>query len=139
MFPWFWLWAPQFQPQVHLPLSGSVAQQIAPEWFFGAIPPAAGDGRVEQRAFEVASYGRQLGLLTEALLDLAAQQPPTGAKGRAAVKRLKDIQARIEAVKKASQEDELGQIEARIAAIRQAGGPQRQQLEQKLRQWLASA
>lgn len=139
MFPWLWLWAPQFQPQVHLPLSGSVAQQIAPDWFFGAIPPSAGDGRIEQRAFEVASYGRQLGLLTEALLDVAAQKPPTGAKGRAALKRLKEIQARIDLLKPAAEGDELRQIEARIAAIREAGGPQSEQLDQKLRQWLAGA
>jgi hypothetical protein len=139
MFPWLWFWAPQFQPQVHLPLSGSVAQHIAPDWFFGAIPPAAGDGRVEQRAFEVASYGRQLGLITEALLDVAAQQPPATARGRAAVQRLKDIQHRIEAVKQLEQDDELGRIEAQVKAIRQAGGARSQQLEKKLRPLLGKA
>ena len=37
MFPWFWIWSPQW----HLPWSGDVAQKIAPRtsWFFDAIAP----------------------------------------------------------------------------------------------------
>ncbi|MFZ5550528.1 MAG: hypothetical protein ACOZJX_17665 [Pseudomonadota bacterium] len=97
MFPWLWQWSPQF----HFPLSGSVAQRIDPDAFFGAIPPWAGNGEMEQKAFEVASYGRQLGLITELLLDLAAQQPPTTPAGREARARLAEIQARIEALKTA--------------------------------------
>lgn len=97
MFPWLWQWSPQF----HFPLSGSVAQRIDPDAFFGAIPPWAGNGEMEQKAFEVASYGRQLGLITELLLDLAAQQPPTTPAGRKARARLAEIQARIEALKTA--------------------------------------
>jgi hypothetical protein len=95
MFPWLWQWSPQF----HFPLSGSVAQRISPDAFFGAIPPWAGDGRLEQQAFEVASYGRQLGLITELLLDLAAQHPPATPAGQQALQRLAAIQARIEALK----------------------------------------
>lgn len=97
MFPWLWQWSPQF----HFPLSGSVAQQIDPDLFFGAIPPWAGDGAMERKAFEVASYGRQLGLITELLLDLAAQQPPATPAGSEARARLAEIQARIEALKTA--------------------------------------
>jgi hypothetical protein len=93
MFPWLWL----FAPQVHLPWSGSVAQHIAPDtdWFFAGIPAAAGDARIERQAFEVASYGRQLGLLTEVLLDLAAQTPPRSAQARASLGRLHAIRAEI--------------------------------------------
>lgn len=98
MFPWLWQWSPQF----HFPLSGSVAQRIDPDAFFGAIPPWAGDGAMEQKAFEVASYGRQLGLITELLLDLASQQPPATPAGRKAQARLAEIQARIEALKTAN-------------------------------------
>ena len=67
MYPWIWLWA----PQIYFPWSGSVAQKIEPStsWFFDAIDPSAGDGRIERRACEIASYGRQLGLITEVLLD----------------------------------------------------------------------
>ena len=73
MFPWLWYWA----PQVHFPWSGRVAQQIAPDthWFFGGIRPGAGDARIEEQAFGVASYGKQLGLITEVLLALAQESP----------------------------------------------------------------
>ena len=59
MFPWFWLWA----PQLRLPFSGDVAQEIEPrlDWFFAGIKPQAGNARIEARAFDVATYGDQLG------------------------------------------------------------------------------
>lgn len=130
MFPWLWVWAPQFQ----LPFSGSVAQRIEPDtnWFFGGISPDAGNARVEQKAFAVASYGRQLGLIAEVLVDLAEQNPPRSAKGREALKRLKQVQARIEDLKDTEYEEELGQLEARIQKIRRQGGPRKAQLEKKL-------
>ena len=83
MYPWLWLWAPQFR----FPFSGSVAQDYEPntEWFFGAISPSAGDGKVERRAFEVASYGRQIGLLTEALLAQNQQGTVTPEQGAIAL------------------------------------------------------
>jgi len=130
MFPWFWFWA----PQVHLPFSGSVAQRIEPDtnWFFGAIAPEAGDGRIEQKAFAVASYGRQLGLVAEVLIDLAEQQPPRTAKGRDALARLKEIQARIEDLKDSTYEEELLELQARIQKIRRQGGPRKARLEKQL-------
>lgn len=74
MYPWLFLWAPQLQ----LPFSGDVAQRIEPrtQWFFDGIDTASGDPVIERKAFEVATYGRQLGLITELLLDMAAQTPP---------------------------------------------------------------
>jgi len=74
MFPWLWVWA----PDLNFPWSGSVAQRIEPNtnWFFDAIPDGAGDRRIEKKAFGVASYGRQLGLLTEVLIELADKQAP---------------------------------------------------------------
>ena len=53
MFPWLWFWS----PTLHLPFSGSVAQQIEPDtqWFFAGIPPGAGNGQIEKKAFDVAS------------------------------------------------------------------------------------
>jgi hypothetical protein len=98
--PWFWFWMPQFQfPAVHFPFSGAVAQRIEPNWFFDSIRPWAGDGQIEQRAFDIASYGRQLGLITDLLLDLAAQQSPDTPAGREAQLRLAEIRARIDALK----------------------------------------
>ena len=98
MYPWFWWWA----PQVHLPFSGNVAQRIDPDtsWFFGAIHPVAGDGAVERRIHEdVASYGRQLGLITEVLLGLTGQDGITAEQARDALERLKAIHIEVEELK----------------------------------------
>jgi hypothetical protein len=116
MFPCFFVWAPQF----HLPLSGSVAQRIEPdtEWFFGAIDPAAGDGQVERQAFEIASYGRQLGLIADVLLDLAAQQAPDTARGRESLARLADIQARIARIKGDAIDTRIDDILAQVEALK---------------------
>lgn len=97
MFPWLFVFAPQWQ----LPFSGSVAQRIDPQthWFFDGIDASAGDGRIERQAFEVATYGRQLGLLTEVLVDLANQAPPRTRSAVESLDRLKTIQAEIEKIK----------------------------------------
>jgi hypothetical protein len=103
MFPWFWWWA----PQVHWPFSGDVVQDIAPDtrWFFGAIPPQAGVGEVERKVFETASYGRQLGLITEVLLALAEDAQWKTAEAARKHTRLKELAARIEAVKQVHKAD----------------------------------
>src|SRR4030095_863268 len=58
MVPWLWLWA----PQLNLPWSGDVAQEIEPttSWVFRGIRPSAGDGEIEEKSFSIASYGKQL-------------------------------------------------------------------------------
>jgi hypothetical protein len=96
LFPPFVHWAPQF----HFPLSGDVAQRIDPQVVMNAITSAAGDREVEKQVLtEVASYGRQLGLITELLLDLAAQVAPVTPAGIEAQDRLADIARRIDALK----------------------------------------
>jgi hypothetical protein len=92
--PWFW-----FAPQIHFPGSGSVAQHIEPKTFFDAIPPHAGNGKIEEDIFAHASYGKQIGLLMEVVLDLAKQITPTTAAESHT--RLKALQAEIEAIKTA--------------------------------------
>lgn len=116
MNPWFLFWA----PQLTLPFGGSVAQRIEPstQWFFDQIAPGAGDPRIERKAFEVASYGRQLGLITELLMDLAAQQPPATPAGQKARKRLREIQARIEHLKEDDAVDTLEQIDSLLARLK---------------------
>lgn len=115
MFPWFWIWAPQFQ----LPFGGSVTQRIAPEtdWFFGSIPPAAGNGALERKIHEdVASYGRQLGLLTEVLLSLASRDTVEPQQARESLARLQEIYREVEALKAREQ----GQLaEAAATALEQ--------------------
>ena len=89
MYPWLWFWA----PQVHLPWSGDVAQRIDPttHWFFQGIRPGAGHARIEEQAFDVASYGKQLGLISELLLDLTEPGqnalPPKAAEARRELQR----------------------------------------------------
>lgn len=117
MNPWQWSWS----PEIHLPWSGNVAQRIEPDttWFFGSILPSAGNGRIEKQAFEVASYGRQLGLITEVLLDLAAQNPALSAKAAASLNELKTIQAEIEKIKVAESQTAGLQIEKQLKDLKE--------------------
>ena len=58
------------------PLSGDVAQHIIASWFSPSVTVNyAGDPAVEDRVVtEVASYGKQLGWLTEIVIALARKQ-----------------------------------------------------------------
>ena len=116
MIPWFWLWAPQW----HLPLSGDVAQRIEPDtnWFFGAIPPAAGNARIEQRAFEHASYGRHLGLLSEVVLGLAAENELRDPEARKSLERLRKLAAEIESLKDAFYSDLAQTLASQVNELR---------------------
>jgi ABC-type phosphate transport system auxiliary subunit len=106
---------------VHFPWSGSVAQQIEPNtsWFFDAIRPSAGDGEIERRAFEIASYGKQLGLITEAVLGLAQRDSVSGEQLAQALQRLETIRGQIEAVKVENTDALVGSISAQLERLRQ--------------------
>ena len=130
MFPWLWFYAPQF----HFPWSGAVAQQIAPDthWFFSGIRPGAGDARIEEQAFDVASYGKQLGWITEVLLALAHESPPASARAQESIDKLKVIQAEIERLKSADYERVAETLAAQVMAIRRLGGARATALNAKL-------
>ncbi len=98
MFPWL----SYTTRDLHFPFSGSVAQDISPEWFFGSIRPEAGDGQIEKEIFDVASYGRQLGLITEVLLALAKEHPIADDKAKQSLERLMCYNAKIEEIKEAN-------------------------------------
>jgi hypothetical protein len=134
MFPWFWLWAPRF----NYPWSGSVAQEISPDttWFFGAIKPQAGIGEVEKEIFDVASYGKQLGLITEVLLSLASADAIDSAKAAESLRRLKEIHAEIEKVKA---ENSHRLAEAAIAMLRKLRARDRDAFRRLLRELEADA
>lgn len=106
--PWF------FSPNVHFPFSGDLSQTIAPatNWFSDYIHGTAGDPGVERKAFEVASYGKQLGLITEVLLAMHPDSPVALDKARQSLADLKEIWRKIEDVK-----DEEGAASA--AAVEQ--------------------
>jgi len=117
MFPFFWLWA----PQVRLPFSGDVAQDIEPslDLFFAGIKPRSGNGRIEAKAFDVASYGDQLGVITKLLLEWAERLPADAQAASAPLKELREIHARIAAIKDDEYERELRTLDARAAYLRQ--------------------
>ena len=130
MVPWLWLWA----PQVQLPWSGDVVQDIDPttSWFFDGIKPGAGNARIEEKAFAVASYGKQLGLLTEVLIELAEQNLGATARSAKALAELKRIQAEIEKIKEVEYDAELCDIETKVAVVRRRGGKRAVALTQRL-------
>lgn len=117
MFPWFWLWA----PQLRLPFSGDVAQDIEPrlDWFFAGIKPQAGNARIEARAFDVATYGDQLGVITRLLIELAERQPAEVQAASRPLRELRSIHERIEAIKDEECERELALLEARVKRLRE--------------------
>ena len=116
MFPFFWFWA----PQIHFPLSGSVAQQIQPDLslFFDAIPSSSGNKNVEREAFEIASYGKQLGLLIEAVLGMARKGEVSEAEKEAALARLENIRQDIEQVKGNTEQARLASLSRQIDDLR---------------------
>ncbi|MDB5437847.1 MAG: hypothetical protein JWM33_274 [Caulobacteraceae bacterium] len=88
-----------------LPGSGDVWQKVTnvTDWFSPKLTVNyAGDPRIEEDVTSnVASYGKQLGILTEAVLALSG--PVEGIKNpalKAAAERLTKISAEIEAIKK---------------------------------------
>jgi hypothetical protein len=103
MLPWNWTWS----PQVHFPLSGSVVQDIEPslDWFFAGIRPEAGVGGIEQRIFETASYGRQLGLILDVLLPLVDESRLESGEAKKSLAQLKELYKEINTIKKDKKEE----------------------------------
>jgi hypothetical protein len=116
MFPFVWFWA----PQLRLPFSGDVAQDIEPslDLFFAGIKPRSGNRRIEARAFDVASYGDQLGVITKLLLEWAERLPADAQLASVPLQELRDIHARIEAIKDEEYGRELLALEARAEVLR---------------------
>jgi molybdopterin converting factor small subunit len=137
MFPWLWLWAPQF----YFPWSGSVAQNIEPDtdWFFGTIQPEAGNAQVEKRVFGIASYGKQLGLITDVLLELtrpareAATLSPEAAES---FDKLDKLRTQIQKIKDEWYEAEIDEVLSKAHAIRRHGGSNSDLLNGRLLKFL---
>lgn len=136
MFPWLWFWAPQF----HLPWSGNVAQRVEPNthWFFQGIQPGAGNARIEEKAFGVASYGKQLGLITEVLIAQAEQQGSASPQAAESLAKLKAIAREIEAIKDGEYEQTAIDLEAQLQSLQRQGGARYAQLSERLRPLLES-
>ena len=120
MFPWFWIWA----PRLNMPWSGDVAQEIEPttSWFFRGIRPGSGDAAIEEQAFDVASYGRQLGLITDVLLDLAERTGVSSPRGVEALAQLGQVRAAIEQVKAEECAARVDAVASLVREMRRRGG-----------------
>jgi len=130
MYPWLWFWA----PQLHFPWSGNVAQRIEPttDWFFEGINPGAGNARIEQKAFDVASYGKQLGLITEILIDVADRVGTSSPLAARSLERLKGIREEIERIKSAEYSSRALDIEAQVLELKRKGDPGYARLAERL-------
>lgn len=133
---WLWNW----NPQLHFPWSGSVAQRIEPDtnWFFDAIPPGAGDGTIEKKAFEIASYGRQLGLITEVLLGVAEKHGALTGKAGDSLMKLQSIQAQIDRVKTADANELFERIDGALRRLQSSDPEACAALKQRLRSSLGN-
>jgi hypothetical protein len=120
MYPWLWFWA----PQIHLPWSGAVSQNIEPRtaWFAQHIPADAGNASIEAQVTELASYGKQLGMLTEALIGIAEQARPTDPKTQAAIARLKDLQSAIDSIKAREHGNTAQRMVQELQELQRRGG-----------------
>ena len=132
MTSWIFWWAPTLRLQ--LPLGGDVTQDIDPElsWFFDAIPPSAGDGRIERRAFDTASYGRQLGWITEVLIGLAERDGVPDGQAAESLQKLRRIRAEIERIKDVEYEAEAEELALGVERVRRRGGTRAAKLRQRL-------
>lgn len=105
MWPWFWFLTPNtyfpWNGNINFPLSGSVTQELTQSWFDQNIRrDGAGEPVQEQRIFELASYGKQLGIITDILLDLAGTQNALkSAEGQKALRQLQQIHEKVEQIK----------------------------------------
>jgi len=100
-----------------LPLSGDVNQRITAPWFSPSLTVNyAGDPKIEDRVVtEVASYGRQLGWLTEIALALAEKMEPPGDT----LGRLKEASVEIEAIKKGVRRSAIEEANAALDRLEQ--------------------
>lgn len=105
MWPWLWYQFPTFtfpwRSDINFPLSGSVMQDIHPNWFTEHITQEdAGEAKVEERIFEIASYGKQLGIITDILLNIIDPEKGLSAgEAKKAIKQLQEIHAKVEKIK----------------------------------------
>jgi len=112
MFPWF-----PFYPSFRSLWSGDVTQDIDPvtNWFSPRIEVFRGDPRIEREVVtKVASYGRQLGLLSNAVLELAEE--PDGP----AVEKLRALVDQIEEVKQDHKTDLEAAAKNSLEALKEA-------------------
>ena len=122
--------------ELHWPLSGDVSQWINPSWWMGSFAQQLGfininetssaDPQLEQRIVaEVASYGRQLGWISEALETVIGCIRHAGLTDKLtgteqlALERLDGLVDDVRRVKSTPRPARQDRLEARIAALEQ--------------------
>ena len=108
---------PPFMWPFSLFAPGNLNQPILPGWSFGNVSVNyAGNADIEKDVVEkVASYGKQLGIIADVVLEFAGDKPP---KGEQPLKQLRDIAAKVRKVKeehKRSLTDEADDAMAKLA------------------------
>jgi hypothetical protein len=86
-----------YHPEVHWPFSGAVTQDIQT-----SLLSKAGDNEVEVRVLrEVASYGKQIGVIGDLLLAVVGSMPPRklGEEGEHALMQLRQMAEDIQRIK----------------------------------------
>lgn len=100
-----------------LPLGGDVWQRIATGWFSPSTTvnnTYNGDPAIEERVTrEVASYGRQLGWLSEIVLAMAKEE----ALPKDAVQKLTEAVARIDKIKKEARDAAVGDARQALSKL----------------------
>jgi hypothetical protein len=112
MFPWLWIYA----PQISWPLSGAVTEAISTDAFFRGIKPGAGVPAIEQQVFDQASYGKQLGWLTDVLVEAIDPATLHTADAQASLVNLKKLRAKVDQIKNEHRQD---RTDAAIALLDQ--------------------
>jgi hypothetical protein len=126
MFPWLWIYA----PATYEPLSGPVTQSL--EAFFGGIRPGAGVPAIEQRVFEQASYGKQLGWLIDVVLATTEASALPPGEARRALECLKQLQNKMTRIKEEHRKD---QADAAIALLDRIAADDPQEIERLLERY----
>lgn len=125
----YWTWS----PEIHFPWSGGVMQHIEPDltWFANWITPGAGNAAIEEKAFtKVASYGKQLGLITDVLLALVDQARLTAEND--SVTELRRIKGLIDDLKSMEHKLDNNLIAAQVREVQKRGGAELRELENLL-------
>jgi hypothetical protein len=108
--PWFDFWT-----QVTAPLSGDVSQRFGNMFSPTMTVNMAGNAAIEARVVQdVASYGAQIGWISEIALALAEGKTPP----KDALKKLADAAKKIEAIKKDSAQSAAQQAESALERLK---------------------
>ena len=82
-----------------------MTEAISTDAFFRGIKPGAGVPAVEQQVFEQASYGKQLGWLTDVLVEAVDPATLRTPEAQAALVSLKKLRAKVEQIKSQHRQD----------------------------------